>query len=191
MLQGIQFCHARRILHRDLKPQNLLIDKNGCLKLADFGLARAFCVPMRQYTHEVVTLWYRAPEVLLGAKQYSLGVDTWSIGTIFAELLTKRALFNGDSEIDEIFKIFHVLGKPTLETAPTLVKLEEFNDLWPNWKRKSLKSHFLESGFDVQDDAALDLLEQFLQYEPSKRISAKAALCHPYFKDLDLKSSSF
>lgn len=90
-------------MHRDLKPQNLLVDRYGSLKIADFGLARAFMVPIRQYTHEVVTLWYRAPEILLGQKAYAPGVDMWSVGTIFAEMVTKRPLWPGDSEIDELY----------------------------------------------------------------------------------------
>ncbi|KAF9914517.1 Cyclin-dependent kinase 3, partial [Modicella reniformis] len=93
LLQGVDFCHGRRILHRDLKPQNLLIDEKRTLKLADFGLARAFGIPLRTYTHEVVTLWYRAPEILLGSRHYSTAVDMWSVGCIFAEMITKRALF--------------------------------------------------------------------------------------------------
>ena len=106
LCEGLKYCHSRRILHRDLKPQNLLVDREGNLKLADFGLARAFGVPLRTYTHEVVTLWYRAPEILLGGRQYSTGVDMWSVGCIFAEMCTRRPLFPGDSEIDEIFKVF-------------------------------------------------------------------------------------
>jgi cyclin-dependent kinase len=106
LCQGVRYCHAHRVLHRDLKPQNLLIDKDYNLKLADFGLARAFGVPLRTYTHEVVTLWYRSPEILLGGRQYSTGVDMWSVGCIFAEMCTRKPLFPGDSEIDEIFKIF-------------------------------------------------------------------------------------
>jgi cyclin-dependent kinase 1 len=108
--QGILFCHQRRTMHRDLKPQNLLIDKHGVIKLADFGLARAFGIPIRVYTHEVVTLWYRAPEVLLGAPRYSCAIDIWSIGCIFSEMVTRRPLFHGDSEIDQLFKIFRYVG---------------------------------------------------------------------------------
>ena len=106
LLQGLLFCHQRRVLHRDLKPANLLIDKNGVIKLADFGLARAFGIPVRVYTHEVVTLWYRAPEILLGSQKYSCPIDIWSLGTIFAEMLNKKPLFQGDSEIDQLFRIF-------------------------------------------------------------------------------------
>jgi serine/threonine protein kinase len=106
LIRSIYFCHSRRVLHRDLKPQNLLIDKNGMLKLADFGLARPFGVPIRTYTHEVVTLWYRAPEILLGSKLYACPVDMWSIGCIFAEMVTRRPLWPGDSEIDQLHRIF-------------------------------------------------------------------------------------
>ncbi|CAL1281976.1 unnamed protein product [Larinioides sclopetarius] len=106
ILDGILYCHRRRIIHRDLKPQNLLIDQQGAIKIADFGLARAFGIPVRVYTHEVVTLWYRAPEVLLGSPRYSTPIDIWSIGCIFAEMANKAPLFRGDSEIDQLYRIF-------------------------------------------------------------------------------------
>lgn len=100
MLDGIKYCHSNRVLHRDMKPQNILIDmKKGVVKLADFGLARAFIMPYKNYTHEVVTLWYRAPEILLGAKYYSCSVDIWSIGCIFAELVRVQNFTDWDVNI--------------------------------------------------------------------------------------------
>jgi len=90
LLTGVAYCHHHRVLHRDLKPPNLLINREGQLKLADFGLARAFGIPVRSYTHEVVTLWYRAPDVLMGSRRYSTPVDIWSVGCIFAEMANGR-----------------------------------------------------------------------------------------------------
>jgi len=182
LIKGISFCHSHRVLHRDLKPQNLLIDREGNLKLADFGLARAFGVPVRTYTHEVVTLWYRAPEILLGGKQYSTPVDVWSIGCIFAEMVTHQPLFPGDSEIDQLFKIFRVLGTPTEATWPDITNSELFPDFkpsFPQWEAQNLAE--LVPGLD---ELGIDLLQKMLIYEPSKRISAKEMLKHPYFDDL-------
>ena len=102
LLQGISYCHSHRVLHRDLKPQNLLVNLNGLLKLADFGLARAFGIPIRSYTHEVVTLWYKAPEVLLGTKFYTTSVDIWSIGCIFAEMVRLTLITLFASRIDSL-----------------------------------------------------------------------------------------
>tara|TARA_B110000305_G_C19391140_1_gene614946 strand:- start:607 stop:1209 length:603 start_codon:yes stop_codon:yes gene_type:complete len=116
VLQGLLHCHQRRIMHRDLKPSNLLIDESETqVKIADFGLARSFGLPLKSYTHEVVTLWYRAPEVLLGSKIYSTGVDIWSVGCILYELAHRKPLFYGESEIGQIFKIFKCLGTPVDE----------------------------------------------------------------------------
>jgi len=183
LLQGMLFCHQRRVLHRDMKPQNLLIDKNGCIKIADFGLARAFGIPVRVYTHEVVTLWYRAPEVLLGSPKYSCPIDIWSIGTIFAEMVNRRPLFQGDSEIDQLFRIFRVLRTPTEELWPGVTQLPDFKASFPNWATMNLKNSMKKL-----ESAGLDLLEATLVYDPSKRISAKKALLHPYFDDLDKNS---
>ena len=100
LVKGIQHCHSMKILHRDIKPQNLLLSKDGILKLADFGLARASGIPVKNFTHEVVTLWYRPPDVLLGSKNYTSTIDIWSIGCIFAEMVNNKPLFAGQNETD-------------------------------------------------------------------------------------------
>merc|ERR1711934_834861 len=179
MVMGITYCHMHRLIHRDLKPQNILVDKKGVLKLADFGLARAFTIPIETLTHEVVTLWYRAPEILLGGKHYSVGVDIWSIGCIFAELVTKQPLFPGDSEIDQLYRIFRVCGTPTEAIWPGVSKLPDWKPTFPQWAPKEMST--VVPGLDAQ---GVDLLARLLTYEPNQRISGKDALQHPYFADL-------
>ncbi|XP_054801192.1 cell division control protein 2 homolog isoform X1 [Prosopis cineraria] len=200
ILCGIAYCHSHRVLHRDLKPQNLLIDRStNSLKLADFGLARAFGIPVKTFTHEskvkehaesacyqvrsqknsVVTLWYRAPEILLGSRQYSTPVDVWSVGCIFAEMVNQRPLFPGDSEIDEIFKIFGTMGTPNEDTWPGVNSLPDFKSTFPRWTPKDLATVVPNL-----EPAGIDLLSSMLCLDPSRRITARNALEHEYFKDI-------
>ncbi|KAG9390509.1 cyclin-dependent kinase liike [Carpediemonas membranifera] len=178
LLSGVDACHATRLLHRDLKPQNLLLC-NGTLKVGDFGLVRAFSVPMRVYTHEVVTLWYRAPEILLGSKHYTTSVDTWSVGAILAEMATSKPLFPGDSQIGELFQIFQVLGTPTEATWPGVSKLPDFKQTFPSFQPSGFDHLLPKIGAD-----GVDLLKKLLAYDPAERISASRALQHPFFADM-------
>ncbi|GAA6062104.1 hypothetical protein JCM10212_002354 [Sporobolomyces blumeae] len=186
---GLSHLHSRRILHRDLKPQNLLIDREGNLKIADFGLARAFGVPLRTYTHEIITLWYRPPEVLLGGRHYTTAVDVWSVGAIFAEMATGLPLVPGDSEIDQIFKIFRLLGTPTSSSWPGLTQMPDFKPTFPNWSPADWTTVAPELG-EGDGGVALDLVKKLVVIDPEKRISAKVALHHPYFHPPSLSTSS-
>ncbi|XP_047318985.1 cyclin-dependent kinase G-2 isoform X2 [Impatiens glandulifera] len=123
LLEGIKYLHDNWVLHRDLKTSNLLLNNQGDLKICDFGLARQYGSPLKPYTHLVVTLWYRSPELLLGAKQYSTAIDMWSLGCIMAELLSKEPLFNGRTEVDQLDKIFRTLGTPNETIWPGFSKL--------------------------------------------------------------------
>lgn len=181
LLDGLYFCHRHRIVHRDLKPANILLTSDGTLKIADFGLARAFQVPLHTYTHEVVTLWYRAPEILLGEKHYTPAVDMWSVGCIMAELSKGKVIFRGDSEIGQIFEIFQVLGTPNESEGswPGVSRLPDFREAFPRWPAQNIGSILPEL-----EPEGVDLLLQMLRYNPADRISAKEALRHPWFNDV-------
>lgn len=180
LLTGVAYCHHHRVLHRDLKPPNLLINREGQLKLADFGLARAFGIPVRSYTHEVVTLWYRAPDILMASRKYSTPVDIWSVGCIFAEMSNGRPLFSGTSEADQLDKIFRLLG--TVKEYPGLDELPEYSkDLMPQYPPPR---NGIGSLVPTLNKEGVDLLSQMLQYDPAQRITAQKALEHPFFFDL-------
>ncbi|XP_053325026.1 cyclin-dependent kinase 11B-like [Spea bombifrons] len=180
LLRRVRHLHDNWILHRDLKTSNLLLSHSGILKVGDFGLAREYGSPLKPYTPIVVTLWYRAPELLLGAKEYSTAIDLWSVGCIFGELLTQKPLFPGKSEIDQINRIFKDLGTPSEKIWPgynelPAVKKMTFTEYPYNNLRKRFGALLSDQGFD--------LMNKFLTYCPAKRISSEDALKHEYFRE--------
>ncbi|VDP33750.1 unnamed protein product, partial [Soboliphyme baturini] len=182
LLCGLAFCHSQNVLHRDLKPQNILLNKNLELKLADFGLARAFGIPVRCYSAEVVTLWYRPPDVLLGAKLYNTSIDMWSAGCIFAEIANAgRPLFPGTDVDDQLRKIFKLLGTTNEETWPGVTQLPEYKPM-PFYQ----PSVTFTQAIPNINSKGRDLLQRLLVCNPVQRITADAALKHPYFADVHL-----
>jgi len=177
MLRGLAYCHSRRVLHRDLKPQNLLINERGELKLADFGLARAKSVPTKTYSNEVVTLWYRPPDVLLGSTEYSTPIDMWGVGCIFYEMASGRPLFPGSTVEDELHLIFKVLGTPNEDNWPGISRSEEL----AGYKFPVYGPESLVSKAPRLDSDGIGLLSSFLLFEAKKRLPAREALKHPYF----------
>ncbi|CAB1322694.1 unnamed protein product, partial [Coregonus sp. 'balchen'] len=160
ILRGLAYCHKRKVLHRDLKPQNLLINERGELKLADFGLARAKSVPTKTYSNEVVTLWYRPPDVLLGSSEYSTQIDMWGVGCIFYEMAAGRPLFPGSTVEDELHLIFRLLGTPSEDSWPGISSMEEFKSYkFPKYKTQPLINH-------------------------APRMSADESMRQPYFRSL-------
>ncbi|KAM7309679.1 cyclin-dependent kinase 11B isoform X2 [Ixodes scapularis] len=180
LLKAVAHLHDNWILHRDLKTSNLLLSHKGILKVGDFGLAREYGSPLKHYTPIVVTMWYRAPELLLGVKEYSTPIDMWSVGCIFGELLTMKPLFPGKSDIDQLNRIFKDLGTPSEKIWPgytelPLVKKVTFTE-YPYNNLRSRFGHTLSNlGFD--------LLNKFLTYYPSRRSSAEEALRHEFFQE--------
>uniref|UniRef100_A0A3P8WIM1 cyclin-dependent kinase n=1 Tax=Cynoglossus semilaevis TaxID=244447 RepID=A0A3P8WIM1_CYNSE len=178
LLRGLSYCHRRKVLHRDLKPQNLLINERGELKLADFGLARAKSIPTKTYSNEVVTLWYRPPDILLGSTDYSTHIDMWGVGCIFYEMATGRPLFPGSTVEEELHFIFKLLGTPSEHTWPGICSNDEFVAYkYPQYRADTLSHHTPRLSIE-----GVDLLSKFLKFEGRKRISADDALQHYYFK---------
>ncbi|OAF70086.1 hypothetical protein A3Q56_02146 [Intoshia linei] len=180
IVRGVNHLHDSWIIHRDLKTSNILLSHNGVVKLADFGLAREYGSPLLAYTPIVVTLWYRAPELLLGAKLYSTAIDVWSCGCILSEIITKKTMFPGKGELDQLNLIFKTLGTPN-------------EKIWPGCKQlKGMKNYAFEKfpyntlhtkyGTDLTI-LGLDLLDRTLCYDPKKRLTAQDILDHSYFEE--------
>ncbi|KAK1271913.1 Cyclin-dependent kinase G-2 [Acorus gramineus] len=196
LLEGVKCLHDNWVLHRDLKTSNLLFNNQGELKICDFGMARQYGSPLKPYTSLVVTLWYRAPELLLVPKEhltaeYSTAVDMWSLGCIMAEMLAKEPLFSGKTEIDQLDKIFKMLGTPTEKIWPGLAKLPHPR-IYTKQPYNKLREKFPPTSFcggPTLSEAGFDLLNRLLTYDPEKRITAEAALQHEWFREVPLPKS--
>ncbi|WVZ75022.1 hypothetical protein U9M48_023126 [Paspalum notatum var. saurae] len=189
LLEGVKYLHDNWILHRDLKTSNLLLNNRGELKICDFGLSRQYGSPLKPYTQPVVTMWYRAPELLLGAKEYSTAIDMWSLGCIMAELLLKEPLFRGKSEIDQLHKIVTILGTPNEERWHGYSKLPGAKGKFAKQSYNRLRDKFPAVSFTgglTLSEAGFDLLNRLLTYDPDKRISADDALKHEWFREVPL-----
>lgn len=176
-LQGLEYLHINWILHRDLKPNNLLVNASGVLKIGDFGLAKLYGSPNRINTHQVVTRWYRAPELLFGAKQYGTCIDMWAVGCILAELLLRVPLFPGESDLDQLTKIFSVFGNPTEENWPGLKSLSDYIEFKP-FPSIPLKNIFTAAGDDL-----LEVLDALLRLNPISRVNCTECLQMSFFSN--------
>ncbi len=176
-LKGLEYLHKYWILHRDLKPNNLLINKHGILKITDFGLAKAFGSPSRPMTHQVVTRWYRSPELLFGARLYGTGVDIWAVGCIAAELTLGAPFLPGDTDLAQLTKIFEVRGTPSEATWPGVTKLPDFV------KYKAMPGVVSEEIFTAASNDLIQLVDWCLTLNPSNRCTATQALKSDYFRN--------
>ena len=182
LTSGVSYLHENYILHRDLKTSNLLLSNKGQLKIADFGMARYVGDPSPKLTSLVVTLWYRAPELLLGAKEYGAAIDMWSVGCIFAELLERAAIFRGSNEADQIARIFDALGLPTEDSWPAFRRLPNAAALKLP-RRTGPAEDRIRPRFPDLTGAGCALLRDLLSLNPEGRPTAAEVLRHPYFEE--------
>lgn len=189
LLTGLESMHNQGIVHRDLKPQNLMVTKDLILKIGDFGLARVEGIPVKKYSHDAVTLWYRSPDAILGSANYGFPVDIWSVGCIFAEMATMKPLFNGRSDPEQLTKMFSLLGSPAPGQWTALKGYPNYKTLFT--EHPHLAQEYSDANFQrlVQtnlrekiDDDGVDLLRQMLQFDPALRPTAEEALKHRYFQ---------
>mmetsp|Transcript_34315 Transcript_34315/g.60064 ORF Transcript_34315/g.60064 Transcript_34315/m.60064 type:complete len:295 (+) Transcript_34315:1539-2423(+) len=176
IIEALFYIHSRRTMHRDLKPENVLLDAELNAKVADFGLARVFQIPVRPYTQCVQTLWYRAPELLLGSEEYSVAVDMWSAGCILAELFTREPIFRGENELSQLYQILAVTGTPTERDWPGVTQLRNYTSSIPVFSARGISQIVPQA-----DSEAVDLIQKMLTLDPNQRISAKQARTHPFF----------
>ncbi|KAH7221072.1 Serine/threonine-protein kinase ppk23 [Fusarium oxysporum f. sp. cubense] len=181
LTSGIAYLHDNWILHRDLKTSNLLLNNRGQLKIADFGMARYVGDPPPKLTQLVVTLWYRAPELLLGAKTYDAAVDMWSVGCIFGELITREPLLQGKNEVDQVSRTFELCGVPTEETWPGFRRLPNARSLRLP-KTQVATGSVIRARFPGLTTAGASLLGDLLSLDPERRPSASEMLQHEYFR---------
>ncbi|KAG0167852.1 Cyclin-dependent kinase 10 [Apophysomyces sp. BC1034] len=177
LLRGLEYCHDHSIIHRDLKMSNLLLTSTGLLKIADFGLARTLSLPSKPMTPNVVTLWYRSPELLFGEANYTTAVDLWSAGCIMGELLQHRPLLPGNTEQAQLDLVVKLLGTPNEHIWPGYSKLPLGKSLvLPKQEYNNIKIVFPR-----HTDGTISLLAGLLTYNPRSRLTVKQALTHAYF----------